>query len=104
MNIPPDARRLLALPPPLEPRQRLDQSSAAVASVPAKPPFLPRDCQTTLRLPEYRQDPAQAIYRKLDVSSRAEAVDSASSAGLLGDEQNQEGASWHKPGIGKAAR
>ena len=32
---------------------------------------------------------AQAIYRKLDVSSRAEAVDCASSAGLLGDEQSQ---------------
>jgi LuxR family transcriptional regulator, maltose regulon positive regulatory protein len=40
---------------------------------------------------------AQAIYRKLNVSSRAEAVKSASSAGLLSDEQGQEGALWHKP-------
>jgi LuxR family maltose regulon positive regulatory protein len=40
---------------------------------------------------------AQAIYRKLNVSSRAEAVESASSAGLLSDEQSQEGAPWQKP-------
>jgi LuxR family transcriptional regulator, maltose regulon positive regulatory protein len=40
---------------------------------------------------------AQAIYRKLNVSSRAEAVESASNAGLLSDEQTQEGAAWHKP-------
>jgi len=39
---------------------------------------------------------AQAIYRKLDASSRAEAVDRANEAGLLGDEQSQEGASWQR--------
>ncbi len=34
---------------------------------------------------------AQAIYRKLDVSSRSEAVERASTNGLLGDERNREG-------------
>ena len=37
---------------------------------------------------------AQAIYRKLDASSRAEAVERASDAGLLGDERTPEGAVW----------
>jgi LuxR family maltose regulon positive regulatory protein len=40
---------------------------------------------------------AQAIYRKLNVASRAEAVKSASSAGLLSDEPNREDARWQKP-------
>ncbi|MFL5898971.1 MAG: LuxR C-terminal-related transcriptional regulator [Solirubrobacterales bacterium] len=40
---------------------------------------------------------AQAIYRKLDASSRAEAVEHASGAGLLGDERAQEGAPWPRP-------
>jgi LuxR family maltose regulon positive regulatory protein len=40
---------------------------------------------------------AQAIYRKLDASSRGEAVERAGRAGLLGDEQSQGGASWRRP-------
>ena len=39
---------------------------------------------------------AQAIYRKLNVSSRAEAVERANAAGLLGDEQSHEGAAWQR--------
>ena len=39
---------------------------------------------------------AQAIYRKLDVSSRAEAVERANAAGLLRDGQGQEGAAWQR--------
>jgi LuxR family transcriptional regulator, maltose regulon positive regulatory protein len=40
---------------------------------------------------------AQAVYRKLNASSRAEAVERANHAGLLGDEQSPEGASSRRP-------
>ncbi len=36
------------------------------------------------------------LYRKLDASWRAEAVTNASSAGLLADDQNQDGGSWQR--------
>jgi LuxR family maltose regulon positive regulatory protein len=39
---------------------------------------------------------AQAIYRKLDVSSRAEAVDEARNAGLLPDEPSARLEQWSR--------
>jgi LuxR family transcriptional regulator, maltose regulon positive regulatory protein len=40
---------------------------------------------------------AQAIYRKLDASSRAEAVDQAREAGLLPDEPSTHVGQWPQP-------
>ena len=40
---------------------------------------------------------AQAIYRKLDASSRAEAVDQGREAGLLPDEPSDHVGQWPQP-------
>ena len=67
-----------------------DQSRVAHPSVPAEPPFL-REIGERIHLsPNTVKTQAQAVYRKLDASSRAEAVEKARDAGLLGEDPRRD--------------
>ena len=64
---------------------RAHEGRGARAPAPAHSPVRPGDRKSSVRVAEHREDSVRAVYRKLDASSRAEAVAHASAAGLLDD-------------------
>ena len=68
---------------PTSGRWPLSPAELRLAALPADAPQLPRDRRGALRLAEHGEDPGASVYQKLGVSSRAEAVACARTAGLL---------------------
>ena len=93
-------------------RNARDQASSASAA-PGRDELTPAELRTLQFLPSHLsfreiaersfvstntvKTQAQAIYRKLDVSSRAEAVDQAHGAGLLRDDPGTQVGHWSRP-------
>jgi hypothetical protein len=61
----------------------LTTAELRILALAAHPPLLPRDGIAALRLAQHGQDAGSGVYRKLDASSRSEAVARANELGLL---------------------